>query len=341
MKAICMLYICGLVACGMMSPIANSAVPPGDKPAPPPQESGKAVAEKEAAAAPAPPSWKATFSSGVTVELAGVSESPSEGKPWWRPNGSPLAHAPKHYPPASEIPKIAQPGREFALRLTDVPFSHPQGDFDALIRIDPLPAPPPGGGLTGGIWVSQQMPPDFGKPLNRSQSQALKYSELRVAIQSFPGTQDHATIKAGLPAGPWATIVANGTNAGMSVQRPDCEVSFAAPAESNNAVSIDVAHNIPPDRQVRVVAALVDGKEVVGDRNPEVSTGHVRQITQSFKDLSIKDVKEFRLQTRPYEWVEFRNVSLRPGRRTDVQVIAGPASVAAVAPVSAKHSVRP
>jgi len=38
--------------------------------------------------------WKATLPNGVTVELVGVSYHPSEGKPWWRPDGSPLEELP-------------------------------------------------------------------------------------------------------------------------------------------------------------------------------------------------------------------------------------------------------
>ena len=33
------------------------------------------------------------------------------------------------------------------------------------------------------------------------------------------------------------------------------------------------------------------------------------------------EVKEFRFQVRPYRWVEFRNVSLEPGRRTQVEIV--------------------
>jgi len=45
------------------------------------------------------------------------------------------------------------------------------------------------------------------------------------------------------------------------------------------------------------------------------------QITATFSKLSLKDVKAFRLQSRPFVWVEFRNVSLYAGQKTDVQVI--------------------
>jgi hypothetical protein len=90
-------------------------------------------------------------------------------------------------------------------------------------------------------------------------------------------------------------------------------VSFAEPYEKEKSVFITVAHNIPPDQQVRVVAVLADGKEVASGWNPEVANGHVQQITQSFAGISIKDIKEFHVQARPFQWAEFKNVPLRPG----------------------------
>jgi len=38
--------------------------------------------------------WIARLTNGVTVELLGVSENPSQDRPWWRPDGSPLPSDP-------------------------------------------------------------------------------------------------------------------------------------------------------------------------------------------------------------------------------------------------------
>ena len=54
---------------------------------------GRAVGSAEAAEKPAP-ALKATLPSGVEVELVGISYHPSKGRPWWRPDGSPLSEAP-------------------------------------------------------------------------------------------------------------------------------------------------------------------------------------------------------------------------------------------------------
>jgi len=49
----------------------------------------------------------------------------------------------------------------------------------------------------------------------------------------------------------------------------------------------------------------------------------VRITTVEFNGLSLESIKEFQFQTRPYEWVTFKNVSLKPGFKTDVQVEVG------------------
>jgi hypothetical protein len=40
-----------------------------------------------------------------------------------------------------------------------------------------------------------------------------------------------------------------------------------------------------------------------------------------FPGMALSQLKEFRFQIQPYRWVEFRNVSLRPGSHTPVEVM--------------------
>jgi hypothetical protein len=44
--------------------------------------------------------------------------------------------------------------------------------------------------------------------------------------------------------------------------------------------------------------------------------------TVVFADLPLSSIKEFRFQVRPYCWVEFKNVSLQSGQKTDVKVVS-------------------
>jgi len=51
-----------------------------------------------------------------------------------------------------------------------------------------------------------------------------------------------------------------------------------------------------------------------------VASGEIDQITAKFYDVKLKDIREFQFQTRPYKWAEFKNISLKPNFKTDVQV---------------------
>ncbi len=63
---------------------------------------------------------------------------------------------------------------------------------------------------------------------------------------------------------------------------------------------------------MRVIAISLDGKEHVGSQEQFAGGGTLWQVSATFSGLSLKDVKTFHLQSRPYRWVEFRNVALQP-----------------------------
>ena len=46
-----------------------------------------------------------------------------------------------------------------------------------------------------------------------------------------------------------------------------------------------------------------------------------------FWNLPLSSIKEFRLQVRPYHWVDFQNISLQPGQQTIVQIVSPDDSV--------------
>jgi hypothetical protein len=50
-----------------------------------------------------------------------------------------------------------------------------------------------------------------------------------------------------------------------------------------------------------------------------IASGKVDQHTVSFRNLELGQIEEFQYQARPYRWVEFKNVSLKPGHKTDVE----------------------
>jgi len=76
--------------------------------------------EKELIHSPYPETFVARLTNGITVELIGVCEHPSEAKQWWRPDGSLLAQAPYDQLYVTSIPEPKPNERvyEFAYRLS-------------------------------------------------------------------------------------------------------------------------------------------------------------------------------------------------------------------------------
>ena len=64
--------------------------------------------------------FEARLASGVTVQLYGVSENPSKGRLWWRPDGSPLEKRP--YETMGKAPSQGNDiTREIAILLKHLP----------------------------------------------------------------------------------------------------------------------------------------------------------------------------------------------------------------------------
>ena len=61
--------------------------------------------------------FTAILSNGVTVELVGVCEHPSEGKQWWRPDGSMLEQEPYGSMPAKVHPSASETAYEFCVSV--------------------------------------------------------------------------------------------------------------------------------------------------------------------------------------------------------------------------------
>ncbi len=75
--------------------------------------------------------------------------------------------------------------------------------------------------------------------------------------------------------------------------------------------------------QTRLVALGAHGQIEPDRAEPEQGIGKTTRYAATFATEVIQGAK-LHLQRRPYQWVEFRNVSLRPGRRTQVEVIDSP-----------------
>ena len=266
---------------------------PTEQPAAQPAEAKAATVESK----PTGRRVAATLPGGATVELLAVGGLHTKVKQWWRPDGSDLSHPP--YDGMKDPPEKYR--YELVIRY--------EGPSDASDRWNVA-------GAAAGT--------NTGRPIDKD-GKAIE--NLRVFGAGFPGSPSMATVRYGLATGSWQTLALCSPAGRMSFLRElhgDRIVLSSAESENGTAV-IRVATTVV-DPATRVVAVKKSG----GLGACVSVTGHgatgIAMRTYRFK-VSLEDIDHFEFQSRPYEWVEFKGVSLAAGRKTNVQV-----KVAAKAP---------
>jgi len=239
----------------------------------------------------------ATLSNGVTVELVGVCEHPSEGKQWWRPDGSLLNETP-YKTTGSLLPEHANYKYcEFVIRLQDTDGISVKWDVP--------------GGRQGSFT---------GNPIGAN---GQRISDLQVYTVNQPEDQKTALVRIGLSTARWQAIATHPVEIPEEAYSIDENgaVAFGRSYEKDSKTAIPITHNINRGREkkaLRVVAVTYSGREVRGSVSGR--GGNILSSNTHEFNLPLRDIKEFQFQTRPYEWVEFKNVSLRPGVKGDVEV---------------------
>jgi hypothetical protein len=235
--------------------------------------------------------FEARLPSGVTVELLGVAENPSKDRPWWQPDGSPLAARPYDWLGASVDVGKDEMAREFAVRLSNTPSE-----------------------AVGVQWkIDPSLAFSLGNPLVHAESAP----DMRGVAVRMLASQQTADVHIGVAAGAWQTAAESQARGGDVVGGKE-SVVFSPAEEKDGSITITVAHDMIDAQgegpQVRVIAVDLDGREHNWESFQNGRSEKLSQLTVTFSKLSLKDVKTFRLQTRPYQWAEFRNVSLQAGQ---------------------------
>jgi hypothetical protein len=124
--------------------------------------------------------------------------------------------------------------------------------------------------------------------------------------------------------GPWKTVIEFGPSAHFILPPILQPYVISDPIEkADGSVVVNVASNLKGDGvELRLIAEDKEGREHVAPETLLPAFGELAQITATFHNLPLKQVKQFRLQARTWQWVEFRNISLYAGQKTDVQVVA-------------------
>ena len=224
------------------------------------------------------------FSSGAVVELVGVCEHPSQGRRWWKGDGTALGQ-----PPYEKFnSRVRGPGktvREFCLRSRDLP------DGDSL------------------IWrVSQGGSSARTTPRTADGEKVLG---LDVKAVAMPADAKTCTIRIGVPTGEWVTRHEFDGRGSGSIENNHGTVAYSPAIERNGTVNIVVSHNLKDDI-VRLVAVDIKGNVQRPSRSSASGGGGFMQLNATFKRIALPEIVEFQLQGRPREWAELKNVRLHP-----------------------------
>jgi hypothetical protein len=240
--------------------------------------------------------FKATLPNGVTVELVGVCDHPIEGRQWWRPDGSPMEPL---FDRVSYQPDKVFNNYIFSVKLRGMPSSELGPVHWRATGADHI--------RTTTAYLDDKR---------------IYHNNILTAAVMFPVNSGSTDLQVGLATGKWQTI-ASGSHRGY-YENGDNSILVGPPhlhsSPGGEILSIGVTYNInSKERDFRVLAVDKGGNIHYSAEN---GTGHSNNLSHRdavFPKLNRKQLKEFRFQTRPYEWVEFKSVSLKPNHKTDEQ----------------------
>jgi beta-lactamase regulating signal transducer with metallopeptidase domain len=253
-----------------------------------------------------PPTFKAILSDGIVAEFLGVYKQPGKGQTWWRPDGMGFL---------SEGPLESECFESLKSKNFGLHPSHNEAVCAAAIRVYHGPN-------TGTVNVSIS-------PSRREATGAIDSRTDGVMRDlCWPATlllrsQKSCSVRCEIWTGPWETTARASVGSLGKLGATVGGVTFGSPADDpNRGATITVSHG-RPDRFSRVAALLTDG-HIVYHNNVRYDEGGplIQEATADFQGVALADVEEFQFQTRPSTRIDFRNVSLRPGQKTDLQIHA-------------------
>ena len=240
------------------------------------------------AAAPGPEEprkWAKTLTDGTTVELLGVSPHPSEPDTWRGPDGKAALDPPYAKSGVNAGGGEGQRAWEFAARITNGPNQGESCRWEVV---------PPGSSSASAT------PRD---------ADGARLPGLAMVAVSLPGRRKSCTIRLGLPSGGWTTeAIAGKEGGGPGGGELEAVFGKARKVGGRTAVTVSYAKS---EGDLRLMVADTDGIEHAPSSSGGSSSNDLAKLEAQF-DVPPAKVKEFRLQSRPIEWVVFDGVALDP-----------------------------
>ena len=229
--------------------------------------------------------------------LAGVTDANKPGSPWWSASGS-LLPTPVYDTNAYHAENDASPNA-YTVSLA---FRLPADAVGDTVRYE---LPHSVQSSSDGTWVGK-MRGDVG--LTETQ-QFAHTGGTRVVTAEYPAGVFKDSVRVGIASGPWTIAEAN-QGEGQGTSSGSQTFIFSPVADTASGLVLTVTTGEVKD-DVRVVAVDKKGRELLPTSIGDNSIGTISQITGHF-DLPLSQLKEFRVETRPFQWVEYKDVALKP-----------------------------
>lgn len=253
----------------------------------------------------------ARLADGTVVELVGLSYSPSADRPWWRPDGTLMTEPPYHNDTLAFA--IVTQGRttyEVAYRVIRGFWIVGSKDFEDARRFNAF-------GNVGTATVSA-FESKGGPPARSIHAMGVAYPD---------GTRT-SDIVIGAAMHPWQTKVTTRPEQPLTKDAPEGYVSIERAERKEGKLWVRATLSTRWNEwNWRFVAVRRDGmtfrfhEQNVTDIKEE--SGSRQRYALECSGVDLADVREIRLEARPFDDATFRNVSLQPGQKTKVEVVVG------------------
>jgi hypothetical protein len=247
--------------------------------------------------------FRITLPEGAIVELIGVSEPLSADHAWWRPDGSPLTN-----PPVGTFEKKFRPRRIPGSLLREFAVNSMIGR-EAEVSESRFTS-------EGGLQLAHTV--------SAASAGEKIHEKLRFVRQIRANSR--TTIVLDYAAHPWeimTTFLRPVNSMVFSHNRTDgTGVVIGGPDEYQGSTRVMATYDLDDmeGRDVRIIAIDDDGHEHLADREVPQSLRHAKVLVATFPGLKRARIRSFAFQTRSIKRIEFRNVSLHPGQRTNIEI---------------------
>jgi hypothetical protein len=246
--------------------------------------------------------FRVVLADGARVELVGLCEYPSTGHEWWRPDGSPLGRV-----PAGDAPKDVKPMPGEAPLLREVAL---EGTFAD-------------GADVGLNDVATRVLGSSSSLSNPAPGQRT-IKRIRAVVQLDPNSRTSFVVH--YAPQPWTTLAQFQNHDGtvlMSTGGTSFGVVFPAPSEEQGSARLAVAFDIDDlaHHEVRLIALDKKDRAHVSKGRAQASARSAQMLVTRFEKLPLSAIGSFQFQSRKIEHVEFRNVSLHHGQKTNFAML--------------------